>query len=232
MQPCVSARDLAVSYPNRTILTGLSMDVARGESVAVMGRSGSGKTTLLHCLAGLRTPTFGEVMLSGEPFSSLGESARARCRLTSVGLVFQFGELLPELDVTENVALAARLAGVGRKEAVSRASDLLVDLGLSRSLRASARSLSGGETQRVAIARALVNEPALVLADEPTGALDEANAQVVAELLLKTARIRGAGLVIATHDARLAALVDRVLLIEEGQLRMHEPAPSLLAGMN
>lgn len=213
-----SMRNVSVSVPGRAILQGVDLEVAPGECLVVTGRSGSGKTTLLHCLAGITIPDTGEVWLGSDRLDSGSAARRARRRLLNIGLVFQFGELLPELSVLENVALPARLAGSGEAAASERAGELLEVLGLSDQQDARPATLSGGEVQRTAIARALVNDPWLILADEPSGALDDDNAQTVGRLLTQTAKSRGAGVVIATHDPDLVELGDRRLRLAHGRL--------------
>lgn len=215
--------DLTLEVPGRRLLDRAAFAAETGECVAVMGPSGSGKTSLLNCLSGITRPTTGAVRLDGTELSALGNAARAAFRLRRVGLVFQAGELLPELTVAENVALPLRLQGVARREADARALAWLERLGLGDRGAAHPDVLSGGEVQRVGIARALAHGPALVLADEPTGALDEANAVRVAELLVGTAKDLGATVVVATHDPLVAARADRVLRLHEGRLVPAEP---------
>lgn len=213
----IDVRGLVVRIRDRAVLDDVALTVRRGEAVAVQGRSGSGKTTLLHCLAGIRAPTAGEIRLGDDRMDRLNAARRAAVRLRHVGLVFQFAELLAELDVMENVTLPARMLGRGKTEAERAAGELLDRLGVAGKARSRVGSLSGGEAQRVAIARALVNEPLVVLADEPTGALDEDNAAKVGDLLLRTARETSA-VVIATHDLSLAARADRCLRFRRGAL--------------
>ncbi len=185
------------------ILRGIDMHVGEGEAVAVMGSSGSGKTTLLHILSGIETADAGRVeVLGGRP-----------------GLVFQAHYLVPELDARENVALAARLAGVGRAEAMARADRLLEEVGLAARALHHPAELSGGEAARVALARSLASSPRVVLADEPTGSLDEENAARVLDLLFAAVRAHGVTLVLVTHDAAVAARADRTLKLEHGVLR-------------
>lgn len=200
------------------MLRGIDLALFPGECVALMGSSGSGKTTLLHCLAGINTNYRGRVIVQGDSLSELSSAARARKRLAGIGLVFQFGELLPELSVEENVALPARLCGKPASVAMPAARVLLRRLGLGERAGAAVRELSGGEVQRVAIARSLVNRPGLLLADEPTGALDEETSVAVIELLLHAARLDGAAVVIATHDPLVAGYADRVVRLVHGGL--------------
>lgn len=183
-----------------------------------MGPSGSGKTTLLNCLAGISPPDQGSVVVGGTDLTRLRPADRAAFRLRQIGMIFQFGELLPELSVLENVSLLLRLQRVRRNEAERQGRVLLDSLGLADRTSAFPDELSGGERQRVAVARALSTNPALILADEPTGALDEANALTLIELLRERARSSGIGVVIATHDPLIAGRVDRVLRFREERL--------------
>ncbi len=194
---------------------GVDLTVAAGEWVAIMGPSGCGKSTLLHLLGGLDVPDEGTISLAGRRIDDRSESERAVLRRTHVGYVFQLYNLVPDLDAGENVEIAAQLAGVGRREARRRADDLFAELGLGAVRRAAVSELSGGEQQRVALARALVNEPDLLLADEPTGALDTESARTVLGLL-RAAHERGQTIVMVTHDHRVAAAADRVLLMQDG----------------
>jgi putative ABC transport system ATP-binding protein len=183
---------------------GVTLEIARGEAVAVMGPSGSGKSTLLNLIAGLDGPTNGTITVGGERIDRLSETATARCRRRQIGMIFQFFNLLDDMTVADNVVLPAQLAGMPRPQARARARELLVALGIERHRDAYPGRLSGGERQRVAIARALVNRPALLLADEPTGALDTATGEEIGELLLELNR-SGQTLVIVTHNPELAA---------------------------
>lgn len=209
---------LTLDVPGRRLLDGLDLMVDAGECVAIMGPSGSGKTSLLNCLCGITQPSAGTVFVDDVDVSGLGTAARAAFRLRHVGLVFQFGELLPELTVIENVALPLRLLGVGRVEAEHRATQGLREVGVDDHGAKHPDALSGGEMQRAGIARALSHAPKLVLADEPTGALDEANAAIVTELLSGAARKSGSTVIIATHDPLVAAMADRVYRLRGGRL--------------
>ncbi len=181
----------------------VSLRVDRGEAVAILGPSGSGKSTLLNVVAGLDRPTSGTVTVAGIRVDKLGEAASARYRRANIGLVFQFFNLLEDLTVTDNLLLPAQLAGVGRAAARKRAAELLDSLGIARHAAAYPGRLSGGERQRVAVARALMNRPALLLADEPTGALDSAAGAGVRELLTELHR-QGQTIILVTHDLGLA----------------------------
>jgi putative ABC transport system ATP-binding protein len=194
----------------------VSMEVARGESVAIMGPSGSGKSTLLNLIAGLDRPTYGTVMAGGQRVDTLSETGAARYRRRQVGMIFQFFNLLDDMTVLDNVLLPAQLAGLPAAKA--RAAELLAALRIGQHQDAYPARLSGGERQRVAIARALVNRPALLLADEPTGALDSANGEAIGELLLDL-NASGQTLVMVTHNPDLAArYARRVIEIVDGRI--------------
>ncbi len=201
------------------VVDGASLAVKPGEAVAIMGPSGTGKTTLLHLLCGLFLPVEGEVWLQGAQLSAFSDRARSRIRLERFGFVFQFGELVPELTVLENVALPLMLAGRPRREAERRARDQLDALGVGRYGSRRVAEISGGEAQRVAIARALVHDPDVVLADEPTGALDEATSERVIESLVDPTVRGNTALVVATHDSLVAEAMDRVLVLVDGMLK-------------
>ncbi|MCR8915459.1 ATP-binding cassette domain-containing protein [Marinobacter panjinensis] len=205
-----------------TILQGVSLEINRGESVAIVGRSGSGKTTLLGLLAGLDTPSEGTVELDGSVISQLSEDERAKLRSRRVGFVFQSFQLLPALTALENVMLPLELGGFDSPEA--KAKELLERVGLGERLSHTPRQLSGGEQQRVAIARAFASEPAILFADEPTGNLDNRTGADVSDLLMTLNREQGTTLVMVTHDERLAARCVRQFNIEAGILT--EPTTS------
>jgi putative ABC transport system ATP-binding protein len=199
-------------------LADVSMGVAAGEVVAVMGPSGSGKSTLLNLIAGLDRPTAGTVTVAGRRIDSLGEGALARFRARHVGIVFQFFNLLDDLTVEDNVLLPAQLAGASRRRARTRAAELLARMGLEEHRDAYPARLSGGQRQRVAIARALVNSPELLLADEPTGALDTATGQQIGNLL-RQLNDGGQTLILVTHDPALAErYAARTVRIVDGQV--------------
>ena len=217
----VRARGLVKSYGEGRaavrVLDGADLDVARGEFVAVVGRSGSGKSTLLHVLGGLDRADAGTIEVAGSRLHELDERGLTAVRRRDVGFVFQAFHLLPELSGIENVLLPAQLARDGI-EAAPRARELLRRLGLGDVAKRLPTTLSGGEQQRLAIARALVNDPALVLADEPTGNLDEESGTAVLDLLRRAADT-GRAVVLVTHDRAATALADRVLRLQDGRLR-------------
>jgi len=205
-------------------LDGVNLTVSAGESVAVMGPSGSGKSTLLNLVAGLDRPTDGEVEVAGTVLNRLSETALARFRRERIGIVFQFFHLLDDLTARDNVLLPAQLAGVPRRTAVARADELLDTLGLTGRANAYPARLSGGERQRVAVARALINRPPLLLADEPTGAVDaQAGAQIME--LLRDLNSGGQTVLLVTHDPALARrCATRIVEVRDG--RLAEPVPA------
>ncbi|MBW6509504.1 MAG: ABC transporter ATP-binding protein [Desulfuromonadales bacterium] len=200
------------------VLRGIDLQIKRSERVAVVGTSGAGKTTLMHILGGLDAPTSGEVVVEGEKVFSLRGQALDAFRNRTVGFVFQFHQLLPEFSALENVMMPRLIAGESRKLATEKAADILSEVGLTHRLTHKPGALSGGEQQRVAIARALVNEPQLLLADEPTGNLDTGTSDEILALLNRMHKSRGLTMVIVTHNLPLAAGLDRVLRIEDGVL--------------
>lgn len=200
------------------VLRDLSLTVSAGETLAIVGQSGVGKSTLLHLLGALDQPSTGRIWFDGNLLSSLDEPALARFRNREIGFVFQFHHLLPDFTALENVMMPSLIGGIGREEAASRANEILALVGLSARVEHKPGELSGGEQQRVAIARAVVMQPRAVLADEPTGNLDPETADEVYELLRKLNQRFGTTLVMVTHNERLAALADRTLRLEQGQL--------------
>lgn len=220
--PVLKGRNLVKTYrdgPAETpVLKGVSLALHRGERVAIVGSSGSGKSTLLHLLGGLDRPTDGEVMLLGQPFSRLGEAARGRLRNRHMGFVYQFHHLLPELTAEENVMMPLLIRREPAPVARARAQTILEAVGLAHRTAHKPAELSGGERQRVALARALVTEPDCVLADEPTGNLDSASAAQVLDLMDSLNQRFGTALLIVTHDAAIAARMDRTLTLQDGRL--------------
>jgi len=219
----LSARGLAKSYAmgKRTleVLRGVSLDVARGDFLAVRGASGAGKSTLLHLLGGLDSPNAGDIFFAGKNLAKLSNGELAALRNARIGFVFQAYHLLPELDALENVCLPARMARMPAAQAEARGRDLLARVGLKDRVDHRPYELSGGEQQRVAIARALINEPDLILADEPTGNLDSHTGEEIIELLCSLRAERNATLVIATHGERMAALAPKVIELVDGQIK-------------
>ena len=198
------------------ILRGVSLSIARGEAVGLVGPSGSGKSTLLMTMAGLERPDKGEIYVDGQPIHAMSEDALARFRGARIGIVFQSFQLITTMTALENVAVPLELAGA--RNARARARDELASVGLAERLSHYPAQLSGGEQQRVALARALAPRPSLVIADEPTGNLDEATGQGVIELLFALPRERGATLALVTHDPALATLCDRTIRMRDGRL--------------
>ena len=221
----LEARDVVKSYRDRGgdgdtlhILNGVTLTVARGEMVAVVGASGAGKSTLLHVLGALDRPSRGTVTIAGESIEGRTDEELAVLRNRKVGFVFQFHHLLREFSALENVAMPLRIAGVSEREAQSRASELLARVGLSARLQHRPSELSGGEQQRTAVARALAADPAVLLADEPSGNLDHMNAEKLHALFTELARDLELAMVVVTHNRSLAARADRSLLLEDGRL--------------
>lgn len=213
------AEDLHKTYAHTPALAGACFSIHPGEVVAVLGPSGSGKSTLLHCLAGIVQPDAGSVRYAGRDLTALSDAERSALRRTEFGFVFQFGQLVPELSCTENVALPLRLAGVRRKAAEQVAKEWLERLEVADMGSKRPGEISGGQGQRVAVARALVTSPRVVFADEPTGALDSYSGERVMELLTEAARSSNAAVVLVTHETRVAAYSDREIVVRDGKTR-------------
>jgi putative ABC transport system ATP-binding protein len=214
----IEARDVVKSFGPTYALRGASMSAAPGEILAIMGPSGSGKSTLLHCLAGIFPPDQGEVWFDGRRLDQLSEAKRTTLRRTAFGFVFQFGQLVPELNAADNIALPLLLGRTRRKTAYQQAATWLDRLGLGDKAGRRTGELSGGEAQRVAIARALATKPKLLFADEPTGSLDSLTGEKVMDLLVSLAREEGATVLLVTHDARVAAYADREVMVRDGRV--------------
>ncbi len=221
-EPLLSARNLAKSYTMGRrvleVLRGVNLDVARGEFLALRGASGAGKSTMLHLIGGLDSPNAGEIFFNGQNLARFSESQLTHFRNRRVGFVFQAYHLLPELTALENVCLPARVARVSAAQAEKHGRELLERVGLKHRVEHKPSELSGGEQQRVAIARALVNEPELLLADEPTGNLDSHTGGEIIELLKSLRVEKKMTLIIATHDAKIAAHAQRVIELIDGRM--------------
>ncbi|MDS4068028.1 MAG: ABC transporter ATP-binding protein [Candidatus Competibacter sp.] len=219
----ITIRNLRKSYTEgddqRTIFADLTLDIARGAFVALLGQSGSGKSTLLNLLGGIDLPDAGQIRIDGRTLTDLGEVERTRFRRRHIGFVFQFHNLIPTLTVQENLLLPLELNGLATPEQQDRALALLDNVGLGNRRHSFPERLSGGEQQRLAIARALVHGPALLLADEPTGNLDAATGERILELLLKLHRQETVTIVMVTHSREVAARADRALYLELGHVQ-------------
>ncbi|MFD0773323.1 ABC transporter ATP-binding protein [Streptomonospora algeriensis] len=215
----LAARGLAKSFGPTTALHSASFDIDPGETVAIMGASGSGKTTLLHCLGGMLRPDQGWILYQGRDLKAMPESERSELRREEFGFLFQTGGLVPELSCLENTALPLRLNGAGRKSAHRSAEEWLERLGVAETAGQRPGEVSGGEYQRIGLARALITEPAVLFADEPTGALDSLNEEKVMQLLVTAARSSNAAVVLVTHEARVAAYADREVGVRDGRTR-------------
>jgi lipoprotein-releasing system ATP-binding protein len=227
-EPVLQVTGLARSFEQGgariDVLAGVDLTVAPGEIVALLGPSGSGKSTLLQAVGLLEGGFTGGIRICGEPVGTLDDLGRTRVRRQRMGFVYQFHHLLPDFTARENVMLAQMVAGVPEAGAATRADELLTSLGLGARLTHKPAQLSGGEQQRVAVARALANRPALVLADEPTGNLDEATAQLVLAAFLDLVRSSGAAALVATHNIALAQKMDRVVSLSGGRLVANQGA--------
>jgi len=223
--PAVELRNVSKSYregeAERVVLRDVSVTIPRGEIVVVLGRSGSGKSTLLNVIAGIDRPTAGSVVVDGTDLTALDEQARTRFRRAHIGFVFQFFNLIPLLTVEENLLLPLDLNGRADAKGIARAHELLERVGLGGRGASYPERLSGGEQQRVAIARALIHDPALILADEPTGNLDAETAMAVLDLFDTLAREAGRTLLMVTHSREVVGVADRIYMIQRGKLSTH-----------
>jgi putative ABC transport system ATP-binding protein len=221
-QPLLTADDVHLSFGETKALQGASLRVYGGEVLALMGPSGSGKSTLLHCLAGILTPESGTIRYGDRDMVTMSDSERSTLRRGEFGFVFQFGQLVPELTCQENVALPLRLAGTGRRETHRQAAAWLDRLEVPDVAGKRPGQVSGGQGQRVAVARALVTHPKVIFADEPTGALDSLNGELVMKLFIAAAKETGAAVVLVTHEPRVAAYSDREAVVRDGRVREQE----------
>ena len=225
-EPLLQARNLHKTYilgkRSLEVLRGVSLELERGDFLALRGASGAGKSTLLHLLGGLDTPTTGDVTLQGRNLASLSSGELARVRNQQVGFIFQAYYLLPELDALENVCLPARMARKSADTVAARGRDLLERVGLKERIEHKPYELSGGEQQRVAIARALINEPELILADEPTGNLDSHTGEDIINLLLALRTEQKTTLIMATHDSKVASRAPRVIELVDGEIQKNQ----------
>lgn len=216
----IEARNINKTYGELAVLRDVSLDVARGEVLAILGRSGAGKTTLIQILSTLLTPDGGSVMLDGVELTGLKGDDLANFRASKIGFIFQSHHLLPEFTAAENIMLAAQIAGAGRVQAEQKAMELLRAIGLEDRASHKPSALSGGEAQRVAVARALVNNPAVIFADEPSGNLDSESRASLHALFFSLRQSFGHTFVIVTHDDTLAALCDRRVVIVDGKIQI------------
>jgi putative ABC transport system ATP-binding protein len=224
----LTAHEVSKSFGATPALIDVSVAIATGEIVAITGSSGSGKSTLLHCLSGILLPDSGEISYGETRIDTLPDADRSKLRRSAFGVLFQFGQLVPELTAIENITLPLMLAGESRRPSIRRAEALLERLGIGELGRTRPGEMSGGQGQRVALARALITDPRVLFADEPTGALDSLTGETVLSDLVRTARATGMTVVIVTHDAKVAAYADREIVMRDGRIdlptRMHNDA--------
>jgi len=214
----IKATNIHKSFGNLEVLKGVSLEIAKGEIVAIVGASGAGKTTLLQILGSLDKPNSGTVEINGTNFNDLNEKSLAEFRNRQIGFIFQFHQLLPEFTALENVLIPAYIARENPKEAEKRALEILSFLKLSDRISHKPNELSGGEKQRVAVARALINNPAVILADEPSGSLDTRNKEELHQLLFNLRKEFGQTIVVITHDQKLAEIADRTIKMQDGKI--------------
>jgi putative ABC transport system ATP-binding protein len=222
VKPIISAKNIKKSYNKTEVLHGVSLDVAPGEVLAIMGPSGSGKSTLLHSLAAIIPVDSGEIIFDGRNIGKFSDNKRSILRRTAFGFVFQFSQLVPELSVMDNVALPLLLNGVSRNKAYTEAKKWLEAVGLSDKHDSTPGEISGGQAQRVAIARAMVVQPKILFADEPTGSLDSLNSEHIMELFIKTAKDNGTTVIMVTHEPSIAAYADREVIVRDGKITGEE----------
>lgn len=212
----LSAKNIKKQYGRLSVLKGVDVTVDKGEIVSIVGSSGAGKSTLLHILGTLDKPDSGEIVVNGQPVQQLNGNRLSAFRNKHIGFVFQFHHLLPEFTALENVCIPGWIAGYKKKEVILKATDLLKTLGLEERLQNKPQQLSGGEQQRVAVARALINSPSIVMADEPTGNLDSANARELHQLFINLRNKFNQTFLIVTHNEELSKMSDRVLMMKDG----------------
>lgn len=229
MSKNISATGLVKKFDTVTALAGVDLEIAQGSLTAIMGPSGSGKSTLLHVLAGIMKPDGGSVTVGDVPVTGVSDTQRSRLRRELFGFVFQDGQLIPELTALENVAFPLLLNGMNRQKALRTALDWLARLGVSDQARKRPGAMSGGQAQRVAIARALVHSPAVIFADEPTGALDQATGHEVMQILTAACKMSGATLVLITHDLKVAAWCERLVEIRDGRVHTDRTMSGVMA---
>jgi putative ABC transport system ATP-binding protein len=217
--PLMSVTNVSLSYGTTTALNGVSLHLPPGEILAMTGRSGSGKSSLLYCMAGILRPTEGDVFYGGTSLNELDDDALSSLRRTEFGFVFQFGELVPELSLWENISLPLALNKVGRKERHEKVTAIAERLGIAGCAGKRPGEVSGGQAQRAAVARALVHSPNIVFADEPTGSLDSENSEAVLQEFIFLARGTGAAVVLVTHEPAVASICDRRIELVDGSVR-------------
>ena len=221
----LSAKNLFKKYSSFTVVNNVSLEVAKGEIISIIGPSGAGKSTLLHLIGALDKPDSGSVLIEGTDILQLPSKKQAKFRNSHIGFVFQFHHLLPEFSAVENVAVPLWIKGTAKKEAMDQAAEMLNIVGLGGRLGNKPSELSGGEQQRVAIARALVTKPSVVMADEPTGNLDTANAHSLHNLFLQLRDQFGQTFIMVTHNDTLAKMTDRTLTMQDGKIVDESPNP-------